>query len=247
MKPCRSTSRVSVVAVAVLLWCGSARAEEVPFSASAAALSDTTITVGVLTPVALQLGNGATEDDDLLLYGEALGINLALNLTAKYAFKRPRPYTRIQHPRVARYAASRSDTFLSFYSGHSSMAFTAAVSGSLLFDGEEVGHRATVWGFNMAMAGATANLRVRAGKHYVSDVVAGAIIGTAIGIAVPALQSDVEPPTGAEWAAIGGGLLVGVVGSQLIPVKRDILEPLDAVTPVAYQGGGGGLVVAGSF
>jgi membrane-associated phospholipid phosphatase len=251
---CRSTSRGSVAALAaaaaLLLAAPAAHAEEPQFSASASALSDTTVAIGVLTPIALQVGGGLDEAAgvELLLYGEAMGLSIGLNQVVKRLARVPRPYTRSTDQRIIRFSKSRRDSNLSFYSGHASAAFTAAVAGSLLFDGEGAGGRAAVWGFNMALAGATANLRVRAGKHYPVDVMVGALLGTMIGVAVPALQDDdVSPPSLAEWGAIGGGLLVGVVGSQLIPVRRDILEPLEMVTPVAYQGGGGGLVFAGTF
>jgi membrane-associated phospholipid phosphatase len=259
--PSRSTSRASaalvaaVVGVALACAAADAHADEPPFSASAAKTADTTLAVVVTTPVALQIAGGVNDNTggDLLLYGESLTASLLFNLGAKYAFKRPRPYTTSANPRIRKYAEGQEgDASLSFYSGHSTMAFTAAVAGSLLFRSEDEYARGAVWGFNMALASATANFRVRAGKHYYSDVIAGAIIGTGFGILFPSLHLGVDSPgtsapTATEWAFIGGGLLVGIVGSQLIPMPRDIIEPLDSVTPVAYEGGGGGVVFSGSF
>jgi len=228
-----------------------ASAKEPPFSATAGKTADTTLSIVIVTPIAMQIAGGVNDvtGENLLYYGEALTASLLFNLGAKYAFRRPRPYTASANPRIKRYAADQdTDARLSFYSGHSTMAFTAAVAGSLVFRSDDEYARAGVWGFHMALAGATANLRVRAGKHYYTDVIAGALIGTAIGILAPGLQGQgIEMPTSVEWAAIGGGLLLGVIGSQLIPMPRDILEPLAAVTPVAYSGGGGGLVFSGSF
>ncbi len=252
--PSRSISRASAAAagLAVALFVpAAASAGEPPFSATAAKTADTTLAVVIVTPVALQVAGGVNDQtgENLLYYGESLGASLLFNIGAKYLFHRPRPYTHSSDPRIKRYAAGEeTDARLSFYSGHSTMAFTAAVAGSLVFRSEDQHARAGVWGFHMALAGATANLRVRAGKHYYTDVIAGAVIGTGIAVAVTGLQGPgIEMPTGIEWAAIGGGLLLGVVGSQLIPMPRDILEPLGAVTPVAYSGGGGGVVFSGTF
>jgi membrane-associated phospholipid phosphatase len=241
----------STVGAALLAHPAEARAEP-PFSATAAGLSDTTLAVSVVTPIALQVGAGFDEGSEtgehLLVYGEAMGASLVLNGVTKLIVRRPRPYTTSRHPRIVRYADSqRLDARLSFYSGHSSTAFTAAVAGSLLYQSEDPEARAGVWGVSIALASATANLRVRAGKHYYSDVIAGSLLGTAIGLLVVVVQEDVPTPTAGEWATIGGGLVVGVLVSQLIPVKRDIIEPLEVVTPVAYPGGGGGLMFGGSF
>ena len=45
-----------------------------------------------------------------------------------------------------------------------------------------------MWGFELALAGATANLRTRAGRHFYSDVIVGAIVGAGVGFAVPRLH-----------------------------------------------------------
>lgn len=44
-----------------------------------------------------------------------------------------------------------------------------------------------VWAGGYAIAATTGYLRIAADKHYLSDVVAGAIVGTGVGLAIPLL------------------------------------------------------------
>lgn len=223
---------------------------EPPFSASAAHVSDIALAVTMITPISLQVSRGFNDDsgEDLLIYGEAMVSSLTLNYIVKKLARRGRPYTHSSHPRVRKYWEGTGDPNLSFYSGHSTAAFTAAVAGSLLFRSEDENARASVWGFQLALAGATANLRVRAGKHYYTDVVVGAIIGTGFGVLFPGVQgAGIKMPSNREWIAMGAGLAVGIVVSAIIPLERDIIEPLGAMTPVVYQDGGGGVVFTRAF
>lgn len=238
------------------------------FSASADALSNLSFGLAVVTPLFAELGSGINDEAGrrTLLYGETIGASLLFNAIAKYTVQRPRPYAYSGNERVKAYIGTQgNDSRVSFYSGHAALTFAAAVSGSYLFaeGSSDKNARAVMWGVEFALASATANLRVIAGKHYYSDVVIGAIMGAAIGFGVPALHhSDrgVLEPTGREWAAMGGGLLVGILATELIPFKQDIIVPLTdsppakpglgkihmTVAPMAAATGGG-LMVLGTF
>src|SRR6201995_2002627 len=103
------------------------------------------------------------------------------------------------------------------------MSFGAAAAGASLLSASpaHAGARAAAWGGGFAAAAATSNLRVRAGRHFYSDVLLGGIIGTAVGYAVPALHAQGKPyvPSRNEVAAAGAGLFAGTVISELIPVR----------------------------
>jgi hypothetical protein len=80
-------------------------------------------------------------------------------------------------------------------------------------------------------------LRVRAGRHFYSDVVIGAVVGGTIGTVVPALQTgQLVAPSGVELAAMGGGLVLGAVASQLLPVGS--ARPV-RVAPLLMRDGAG--------
>jgi hypothetical protein len=81
--------------------------------------------------------------------------------------------------------------------------------------------RAAIWGLELALAGATANLRALAGKHYYSDITVGALVGAGIGLAVPALHGAEEGPSGSDLLAGAAGLVLGVAASQLITLGAE--------------------------
>jgi membrane-associated phospholipid phosphatase len=203
------------------------------FSDSAAMLSDATLAVTIATPVLLQLPGGWNGETGrrVLLYGEAVSANLFLNGLTKYLVQRPRPYNYHPDARVAEYAREAGkDSHVSFYSGHASTAFTAAVAGSYLFasgsNDREI--KAAVWLLEMTLASATMQLRVRAGKHFYSDVLVGAVVGSAVGFLVPALHADGElyALSGTEWMALTGGVILGSATAQFLPLPSDIRLPL---------------------
>jgi membrane-associated phospholipid phosphatase len=214
------------------------------YSASAAATSDALIAVTVALPVGLELGRGANEEmgKSTFIYVETLTASLVLNTVVKYAVRRPRPYTYSERPAVqASLAAARArrsrDSHLSFYSGHASTAFAAAVAGSYLYAQRSTSSaaRATVWGIELALAAATANLRVRAGKHFWSDVMVGAVVGAGMGIGIPLAHGGPRVSlSAAEIATIAAAPIAGLLASQLLPFAADATVPLDAPRPLSW-------------
>jgi membrane-associated phospholipid phosphatase len=203
------------------------------FSDSAAKLSDATLVLAIATPALLHLPGGWNRDTgrQLLLYGEAVSASVFLNGVTKYLVQRPRPYNYNPDARVVEYAREAGkDSHLSFYSGHASTAFAAAVAGSYLFASGPADReiKAVVWAFEMALAGATTQLRVRAGKHFYSDVLVGAVVGSAVGFLVPALHAEgkLYRPSGMEWMALAGGVIVGGATGRFLPLASDIRLPL---------------------
>ncbi len=236
------------------------------FSAASANLSDKLLAVNVLVPVFLQMSNGfdTSMGNATLIYGEAHAFNMLAAHTAKVMVRRPRPYTHSKDPRVRAFMDREgSDAYASFYSGHSSTSFTAAMAGSLLYSAhtDELVARHTVWGFSFLLSGMTAQLRVRAGRHYRSDIWLGALSGLTIGFLVPALHGvDTGRVRGSELAVAGGAFGVSMVLSEVIDfcsaldalrlcgLPRDVAVPLRdarlesprwAVVPAAFPGGGG--------
>jgi membrane-associated phospholipid phosphatase len=190
-------------------------------------MSDGLLAASIAAPIGY-LAGATTEDvdgDRLLVYGESLAVNLAVFQGVKHLVQRPRPYLYSTSPDVARYAkAQGDDAYRSFYSAHAATAFCAATAGAYLAaaSAPSSGARAFAWGGGFAAAAAAANLRVRAGKHFYSDVVVGSIVGVAIGYAVPALHADREPyvPDTADLGAAAAGVFGGVLASQLLPIGR---------------------------
>ncbi len=210
------------------------------FSIDAAHLSDITVNIAVVLPVATLFSGHFDRPygDSMLLYAQALAGSFALNAVAKYTVQRPRPYNYSDDPAIRKWATEQGgDSHVSFYSGHSAMSFTAAVAAATLLasHSDDYNARAVVWGVGLGLASFTAGMRVRAGRHYISDVAIGAVLGAGMGFAIPYLHAA-RPQDGwhtQEFVGIAGGLLLGSLGAALMHRQRDILQPLD--TPKQSQ------------
>lgn len=210
------------------------------YSPRASIVSDATLALAVVLPASYTIGTAdrETRKEYGLLVGESVALSLAATSLTKVIVARPRPYAYGKdHRAIHKVETAGRDAYRSFFSGHSAIAFAAAsTSGLLARDGD----RSLVLGAGAFLAASTANLRVRAGKHFYSDVAIGAVIGTAIGTLVPVLGSeDVEAPSGVEWAAIGGGLALGVIASELLPIGGGSSDARIGIAPLIVRDGGG--------
>jgi len=194
------------------------------YSSSAATVSDILLGVNVGAPVVLFSGLGFDRElaKRVAIYGETLLVGMALDEVVKSIVARPRPYVYSDDPAVIAYADSQGrDSRLSFYSRHTGVTFSSSVAGAYLFSQStsDTHARAAVWGTQLALAGATADLRTRAGMHFYSDVLTGAVIGSALGVLIPYLHGGPKVHLSKlEWLAIVLGPLVGVAVGELLPV-----------------------------
>jgi membrane-associated phospholipid phosphatase len=109
----------------------------------------------------------------------------------KTLFRRPRPYRTMSdiQSRSSRYSLSGPEgASFAFPSGHASMAFAIATSWSLSHPAWYVIGPGAVW------ASAVALSRVWLGVHYPSDVLAGALLGTALSVVIHAIGPSITPP-----------------------------------------------------
>jgi membrane-associated phospholipid phosphatase len=221
-------------------------------SPEAAQLSDVSLALTVAVPPAMELGGGldARFVNAQVVYTQALfATNLLTSLT-KVIFRRPRPFS-YQKDAECAFQVEDPDANLSFFSGHASGSFAAAFAGSFLMsERADIETRAAIWGSELALAGATASLRARAGKHYYSDIIVGALVGAGIGLAVPALHGAAEPPRGSDLLAGAVGLAVGIAGSQLVALGAEAVDP-GAVSSIElrplFAAGGHGLLAQASW
>jgi membrane-associated phospholipid phosphatase len=226
----------------------SLRGKDVP---AASDLSDALLAVTIAAPLIAALGRRASPRllNTSAVYGETLGANLLFNSLSKLVFSRPRPYTYGADVRDA-----DADWYVSFYSGHASTAFAAAVSGSYLF-AESAPNRASsvvLTGLELTLASATAVLRTRAGKHYYSDSLVGALLGTGLGIGIPLAHGGRYRPLLSELLAAGGGLVLGTTLALVLPFSEERPGPGGQafrlqLAPSALGAGGLGVSASGSF
>jgi membrane-associated phospholipid phosphatase len=126
----------------------------------------------------------AAVEDAVILAQSVLAASAATNWL-KVAFARPRP------PRYTDQAGlyEDADYGVSLPSGHASTAFAAAATyWSIQQRRGQAGRRTAEIVGLFALAAVTGGLRVAAHKHFPTDVLAGAALGTAIGWTVPRLH-----------------------------------------------------------
>lgn len=187
-------------------------------------LSDGLVSTSIALPYVLdtvdvlvsgQRGLGWLKDVTVLT--EVLVVNFALNNVVKFAVSRPRPL--VYDAGYAEEERLDPDAALSFYSGHSSTAFAMATAYSYLFMQRHPRSPLVVpvWIVTEGIAATTAALRVVAGKHFWTDVIAGAGVGASLGLLVPILHRH-----------------------AVVPVESGALRGMHlSLLPTAYPGGGG--------
>lgn len=139
---------------------------------------------------------------DALLITEATVIAADINQLAKFAFARERPFVHFL-PRapdaVRALTDSPSDDNLSFFSGHTTLAFAIGTAAPTIATLRGYRLAPVVWAAGLTMAASVGYLRIAADKHYLSDVMVGAVVGSIIGIGVPLLfhsPHSTSTPTG---------------------------------------------------
>lgn len=119
----------------------------------------------------------------------AFGVTFGFTTLAKEFLSRDRPYVQeCNGQRIYDNACGTSTSNKSFFSGHTSMAFTGAAllcSDNMRTNGLPVG----VCIMAMGAAATTGVLRIMADKHYATDVLVGAAVGTLSGVFIPKLLS----------------------------------------------------------
>jgi membrane-associated phospholipid phosphatase len=166
---------------------------------------------------------------DLLIITEAVAFSTFLNQATKLLIARERPFVHGLPAEERTKTALPSDNNVSFYSGHTSMTFSLAAAAGTVASLRGYRLMPLVWATLMPLAAATGYLRMGADKHYFSDVLVGAVVGAAVGVAMPLLfhgrQGDNLVPIGS--------------GGDGIPATGSISAPLRGPpTPMVTLGGG---------
>lgn len=132
--------------------------------------------------------------EDAIVIAEAVLIATDLNAASKDLFARRRPGA---GPNASGAAVK------SFYSGHTSLAFSLATSAGTVASLRGYSSAPWVWGAGLGLATCVGYLRVAADAHWATDVLAGAAVSGLVGWAVPWVFHRVRSE--------GGGRAVEVV------------------------------------
>ena len=190
-------------------------------------ISAATLTATVLAPVGVLAASDVPHkwERDLPVVMEATALSLAVSVAIKHVAHRSRPRDRFCADEKGE-APCRKDTRLSFYSGHTSAAFAAAVAMGRLADHHGLEHRRWIWGTQLALATTTGALRVMSDQHFATDVIVGMFTGGLVGCLVPALHKPGE-------------------SRAVSPAVRDHAPAALAAVPIALRSGSAVAVTAG--
>ena len=125
-----------------------------------------------------------------VLYAETFSLTLGLTQLTKNLVKRSRPYT--YNPNAPLEFKQQPDARRSFFSGHTSSTaascfFAARVWSDLYPDSR---WKPAVWSVAATIPAIMGFLRMRAGRHFFTDVATGYAVGAAVGCLVPWLHKS---------------------------------------------------------
>ncbi|MFO0738625.1 MAG: phosphatase PAP2 family protein [Labilithrix sp.] len=171
-------------------------------------------------------GSRDTAEQMALVGLETLAVSGAIQGVTNVLVSRERPYGEgcgqpgLQGRPANALDCTGSTHYRSFFSGHSAFSFTGA--SLICFEHTELNLLGGPWDAiscigGYAVAAATATFRVTGGEHYPSDVITGAIVGTAVGWGVPLLHFrrpslGTIKTTGMTMRLVPSGTGAGVVG-----------------------------------
>jgi membrane-associated phospholipid phosphatase len=175
-------------------------------------LATATVWLAALVPVALDawdLQRFQPLVEDATVLATALSISGALVTVAKFTFQRPYPRTYAGDPKLVH----ESGGYQSFYSGHTTIAFTSLSVASMTI-GRRYNQWVLPWIVTAAVGSSVAAELVLSGWHFPTDTIVGALVGTGVGIAVPAAHfRDLPVHPTLSVNPRGDGLSLSFVGT----------------------------------
>ncbi len=130
--------------------------------------------------------------NDAVVVAESALSAMAVSSVATLAAGRPRPF--LYGEKAPLDVRNSADAGLSFVSSHASVTFAVAVSTYIterrLHPGPGLVFPAVVLASGLAVASFVSTARVEAGKHFITDSIAGAVIGSSVGVLIPALHKS---------------------------------------------------------
>jgi len=162
------------------------------YSPQAHQFSNVTALASMVAPFALFLDRHNRRDGNggklmlITLQGALLNAGL-INLT-KTSVRRPRPF--VFNSNVPLEFKLRRDARYSFFSGHTAVSAFFAFTGAQMYHDlyPESSCRGVVWASAGVLPLLTGYGRMRAGKHYVTDILVGYGVGALIGVLIPRLH-----------------------------------------------------------
>ncbi len=154
--------------------------------------SDVLVTIGAAAPVLLFASEKIRNDLFIIsaMYLETMIYSFSLPYLAKGIVQRKRPF--IYNNNAPLEEKLSADVNKSFFSGHTTFAFSSAVFLSTVYSDyfPDSKYKPYIWAGSLLIAAATGYSRYEAGKHFPTDIITGAIVGSAIGYLIPLIHKQ---------------------------------------------------------
>jgi membrane-associated phospholipid phosphatase len=144
---------------------------------------------------------------DQLLVVEATMTAMLVNQLVKLEVARERPD--VHHGLVPKGASAEDN--LSFFSGHTTWTFAFATAAGTVASLRGYRGAPAVWAGGLTLAATTGYLRIAADRHWFTDVLTGAVVGSAAGLLMPRLHLMPTAPMSKTQAAMPALMSLGGV------------------------------------
>ncbi len=160
------------------------------YSHSISDISDVSVIVVAAAPALLFMGKEARNDFFTIsgMYAETMAFVYGLPSIVKGSVSRYRPYVYNDEAPIGEKLDPEARK--SFFSGHTMTAFASAVFLSTVYSDyyPDSKSKGWVWGGSLVAAAAVGFSRYISGNHYPTDIITGALVGSAVGYLIPYLH-----------------------------------------------------------
>jgi membrane-associated phospholipid phosphatase len=159
------------------------------FSIASAHTSDALLIGSLAAPLFLLADKGIRDEAGVcgVIYFETLGITAAEVTFIKSIIPRARPF--VYNANAPMREKLKADANCSFFSGHTAMTAAACFFTAGIYTGIHGPKYDWMWAVAAVPPVATGFFRYKAGKHFVTDIIAGLIVGSANGYILTQLHT----------------------------------------------------------
>lgn len=182
------------------------------WSVTAGTASDYLLTLSIISPGILALSSKIRSEVSpvITMYFEVLFISTQLPFLAKAITQRVRPFAYNENVAIDRKLSQNVKR--SFFSGHTSVAFAMAVFLSTVYSDyyPDSDSKLLVWGSSLFAASIIGYLRYTSGSHFPTDILTGAIIGSAVGYIIPFMHRKENENFNFSFGVAGSSTILNI-------------------------------------
>jgi membrane-associated phospholipid phosphatase len=150
-------------------------------------ISNILLYTSILSPALLAFSDDTRNDFSpvITMYVETLLLSAAIPFVTKGITQRVRPFAYNDNAPLS--IKQTKDAKRSFFSGHTTVSFAMAVFLSTVYSDyyPDSDWKPVVWAGSLALATTVGVLRYSSGSHFPTDIITGALVGSAIGYFIP--------------------------------------------------------------